>query len=293
VTNSQDRRTSGAKIRPTAACSSEEELLNLAAGLCPEAVGGKLLQHAATCDYCGPLLQAYTEDLQEDFSDEERAELEKLNSASPQWQLKMARKMVKPIVPPKPTPWRNWKWAYAFALPLLLVGGTIWSYSILVLRPFKLSVEAEYRKRRPTYRSILGAKDLVVIEPPEFGTAPLLAANAALLKNDFNTAETRLLTAERNGDKSLPILNNLVVAYAMEADAPPHDYQKALDAADQVLRINSSDPIALFNRALILVNRNAKDDRKEAITILETLANRADLEYDWRKEAAHKLQLLR
>jgi CHAT domain-containing protein len=79
---------------PKPDCPSEADLRYLAAGLCSEPITQKLKAHAATCNHCGPLLQEYTEDFSDNFTPEEQAGLDQLNSASPEWQRQAARKML-------------------------------------------------------------------------------------------------------------------------------------------------------------------------------------------------------
>lgn len=97
-------------------CPSEDDLRNLAAGLCPPEMAPTLTDHAATCDHCGPILRMYTEDFQVDFagaapsalsdealsataqgseaqSKEDRAVLAKLKSSSEGWQKKLVREL--------------------------------------------------------------------------------------------------------------------------------------------------------------------------------------------------------
>ena len=70
------------RTAPTPECPSTEALRELAAGLTPGDLAAALTRHAATCDHCGPLLRAFTEDFSDDFSPEEQAVLNNLQSAS-------------------------------------------------------------------------------------------------------------------------------------------------------------------------------------------------------------------
>jgi tetratricopeptide (TPR) repeat protein len=88
------RVTSKANTTATTGCPSEEDLRNLAAGIVPDASAG-MVQHAAACDHCGPLLQAYTEDFSDDFSPEQRSGLQQLGSASPEWRRQTAMQMLR------------------------------------------------------------------------------------------------------------------------------------------------------------------------------------------------------
>lgn len=81
------------RAAPRPDCPSEDDLRDLAAGLSPADQAGHLLQHAAQCDHCGPILRRYTEDFADDLSTEDQAVLGKLQSGSPNWQRKLANKM--------------------------------------------------------------------------------------------------------------------------------------------------------------------------------------------------------
>ena len=112
------------KTVPTSACPSEDDLRNLAAGLCSEPIAQKLKAHATTCDHCGPLLREYIEDFSDEFTPEEQAVLDQLSSASPKWQRRTARKMLKQSREDHETGrvktgsrLFSWKWMMVPALP--------------------------------------------------------------------------------------------------------------------------------------------------------------------------------
>ncbi|MFL6386738.1 MAG: hypothetical protein ACJ71U_04565 [Terriglobales bacterium] len=118
-------------------CPSEEDLRNLAAGLCAEPIANKLKAHASNCERCGPLLQEYIEDFSDESSPEEQTALAQLRSASPEWQRQKARETLKQAripTPSPPSPHRlfSWKWitmpvAAAAACALLALGiGGVW-----------------------------------------------------------------------------------------------------------------------------------------------------------------------
>src|SRR5579859_5392780 len=74
-------------------CPADETWLNLAAGLISDEEAARYVAHAAQCDWCGPLLKESMEDLAQDATADEQEALEKLPSASPDWQRTMAKKM--------------------------------------------------------------------------------------------------------------------------------------------------------------------------------------------------------
>ena len=75
-------------------CPCEEDLRNLAAGLCAEPIANKLNAHAAVCGRCGPLLREYQEDFSDESSLEEQTALNQLRTASPEWRRQKAREML-------------------------------------------------------------------------------------------------------------------------------------------------------------------------------------------------------
>jgi tetratricopeptide (TPR) repeat protein len=316
------------RTAPTPECPSDDALRQLAAGLTPDDAAPALTRHAATCDHCGPLLRTFTEDFSYDFSPEERSILERLKSASPAWQRQTARKMLHESTAlgghdssSKLTHWSAWKWVPAFSFLLLLAAGASWVYPLLILHKARLAVEVEYRKGRPMkYRATevpygsydrergsgnssqsSSENDLRRIALSNRDKAPLLAANAAFLlpRDGYTEAKSILEQALLHG-RSLPLLNNLVVAYAMEADSmqptsteewkrQQNIYKGARKITEEILSQNGSDPTALFNQALVLERLGEKQKAIEALEEFE----RVEQDPGWRQEALDELQLLR
>jgi tetratricopeptide (TPR) repeat protein len=306
------RTSNPANATPSSECPSDDELSDVAAGLCPEAVAGKLIQHTLLCQRCGPLLQSYKENFSDDFSAEERSMLERYASTSQAWQQRIVRKMLQAStasVAPKAFQWAHWsgrKWVLAFSFVLLLAVGTTWLYPLLMLHQARIRVEAEYRKGRPMpyrvtgvpyapyerERSRRGVVPVVDVPTPE--RDPLLASNARLLSGDYNEAKLILENA-LGKERPLPLLNNLVVVYAMEAEDPVNaqnketrqkDYQEALKTAAEILTRHPSDPAALFNQALVLERLG---NHKDAIAALEQL-RQVEQDPGWQQEATERLQ---
>jgi tetratricopeptide (TPR) repeat protein len=321
--NPRDPRLSAdaqAKTASTPDCPNKEDIRLLAAGLCSDAIATRLTQHAASCDHCGALLRSFVEDFSDDFSPEEQAMLDRLSSASPKWQLQTARKMLQVGMEPADSSsrsprWNAWKWVPAFSFALLLAGAARWVYPLLILHNRGLAVEAEYRKGRPMkyrpagvpygpYKGALGGGGTApvsdpIIEVPNRQRSPLLASNADLLHRDTSHAKSTLENA-LGRERPLPFLNNLAVAYAMEAEElrPVSDqdkeaqkkiYEKALDITGEILRRSPSDPAALFNQALILERLG---NTKDAITALERLRN-VEQDAGWQEEAMEELRRIR
>lgn len=74
-------------------CSDEPEWVRVAAGLIEESEAKKRMNHAARCGHCGPLLKAAVTSLSTETRPDEEAALAKLDSARPNWQAQMARRL--------------------------------------------------------------------------------------------------------------------------------------------------------------------------------------------------------
>lgn len=74
-------------------CPIGKMWLSLAAGLMEEDEASRYVTHAATCDWCGPLLKESMEDLAQDVTPEEQETLAKLPTASLVWQREMGSKL--------------------------------------------------------------------------------------------------------------------------------------------------------------------------------------------------------
>ena len=106
--------------RPTPDCPTADSLRDLAAGLSTSADTPRLIQHAAQCPHCGPILRAYTEDFSDDLSPEDQALLSQLKSSTPEWQKKMAQQMAGAVSStPSTTSIPSTKSASLFRLPSL------------------------------------------------------------------------------------------------------------------------------------------------------------------------------
>jgi hypothetical protein len=180
-------------------CPSEEDLRNLAAGLSAEPIARKLKVHASTCERCGPLLQEYIEDFSEESSPEEQAFLNRLRTASPDYQRQTAREMLqKNRVTPEPTPaidWRrffSWKWILIPATAVIVVAAITFPVYLARATPEKVErlLAQSYTEKRTTEmrwpgtswgepketlgratlnqpRSLLAAKDAIQRQTPE------------------------------------------------------------------------------------------------------------------------------
>ena len=74
----------------TSECIGDAEWLDVAAGLLPDAKTRELMNHAAQCDHCGPLLKDAAEALVDETTPSEERLLTSLSSARPEWRKNMA-----------------------------------------------------------------------------------------------------------------------------------------------------------------------------------------------------------
>ncbi|HEY6252080.1 MAG TPA: hypothetical protein VI685_19150, partial [Candidatus Angelobacter sp.] len=81
---------------PYPGCPDEETLQELAAGIGPSENVAATTEHAAHCNYCGPLLSRYLREFSESLEEEDAALLQQLASSKPGWQKKFVRQYIKP-----------------------------------------------------------------------------------------------------------------------------------------------------------------------------------------------------
>ncbi len=96
--------THGMNRNPNSECYSDNEIQNVAAGMVEPEAAAPILQHAAQCDHCGPLLNQYFEIFSEESSPEIEALLDQLPSSKPGWERKKASEIAARMRPPAPSP---------------------------------------------------------------------------------------------------------------------------------------------------------------------------------------------
>ena len=79
---------------PYPGCPAEETLQELAAGIGPSEMVEATTEHAAHCDYCGPVLSRYMREFSDSLEAEDTALLAQLESSKPGWQKKFVRQYV-------------------------------------------------------------------------------------------------------------------------------------------------------------------------------------------------------
>ncbi len=307
-------------------CPCEEDLRNLAAGLCAEPIANKLKVHASNCERCGPLLQEYIEDFSDESGPEEQAFLNQLRTASPEYRQQKAREMLKPARKnPEPVPatdWRrffSWKWIMVPALPAVaLIAVGIWYLQRdTPAKAEALLAQAATEKRTMDMRWP-GAKwgPVRLTQGPEDSQfnkpKALLKANGIIGEQQPNhpadlewmRARAQAEILERKPEAAIADLNqvldarpesvaamlDLSIAYAQRGDISldPTNYTTAMDLLGRVLEKDPENLTALYNRAVLYEQLQMVD---KAIADW-TLFLQKETDHDWAEDARKKLMAL-
>jgi tetratricopeptide (TPR) repeat protein len=270
----------GPRNAPGAACPSPDEWASLAAGLVGANRREALMAHASGCDACGAVLHAVVADFSDEVNETESRALEALESAKPEWQRDVARRMSEVsrqgrIIRMKVTSWLAWAAAVIVAAGAGWVAWNQW----MAPDPSRLIAKA-YTQQRPFELRIPGAEHAAIRQerramgsfqrPPalleaeariarELEKSPdsvkwlALRARAEMLGWDTDTAIATLQRAleQKPGDPDL--LADLGVAYALRAEAQNRDvdYGYAIDDLSRSLKARPNSPETVFNRAVV------------------------------------------
>jgi tetratricopeptide (TPR) repeat protein len=277
-------------------CRDQKTWFEVAAGTLPDEESAEYVQHAATCLECGKRLALATRIFQTELSPNEEEVLNSLSdlshSASDAHQA--ASVHGQHSIEPKDDKIANWFLLRLFKQHRFYLAGTAAVVLIFIFYTYIFSpwhdmheVQQAYSHGRPMpyrvagapfgpVRVVQGALEITPVPAPDPKRAPQAAAEAELLIRHSDVAKSILEDARKSGNNSPAILNDLVVAYAME-----QDYTRALQISDEMLQRNSRDPVLYFNLALIYERLNSLDKSRE------TLKKFLELEPDsrWRDQA--------
>jgi hypothetical protein len=87
----------GMRQEPYPECPGPSKVQEVAAGISSPEATAQILQHAAQCDHCGPLLNQYLPAFSEEPSPEIEALIHQLPSSRPGWERKKAREITKQL----------------------------------------------------------------------------------------------------------------------------------------------------------------------------------------------------
>ncbi len=272
--------------RPGPQCPSEDELRNLAAGLCSPEQATKLTEHAAQCDHCGPLLRMYTEDFSEELGKEDQAVLGKLRSSSAGWQKKLAGQMTAasgtaPAKPVKKSSFWTWVLVPTAAAACVAVAFAVWysqretpeKVEKLLAQAYAENRSLEMRipyAQHADYHQPRGGEASLLTLPESYRTAGnqiasqlknnpddskwlLLSARFDLLEWHYKPA---LSTLDKIEDDKVTDSNEMRMTRALalyeqaEIEHNPQALGEAVDLLGKILQKSPDNAVALFNRAV-------------------------------------------
>jgi len=303
-------------------CPGPEWHLHLALDELEAEKAEELKAHSVACPACGERLSMSRMALEGNPSIEETAAIAELAAARPEWQRRMARDLAatprrgRPILPFRLIPGPRWLAAGAAAALAILAGGLLWQRQLATperqlarayeeSRTLELRVpDASFTAYRPGGHARGGAGDA---EP-----APLLDARAKLARElerspkDGHWLELRARAdvLEQRYDSAIELLERLMVDGPVTAelltDTASAYYQRGLATGSQVDRSTAldelaradklapTDPVVLFNEAIVM------EDRGQMMNAVEVWNRYITVERDakWREEGKRKLAAL-
>ncbi len=301
------------------ACPSVGEWFQFAAGdLSPEAKQ-TLLSHAALCTGCLARLRESQTVVSGDATAEESEEVKRFSSTSPQWQRRLALRLAQTETKSgKPAQLLSLAWmggAVAAALVLLILGTVWWRQRN---SPEKLLAEAYSQSR--TFDLRVPDAAFAPVSPPQHvrggatdhESVPLLSARAALeskLQQSPNDPhwlqlQARAQVLEEHYDQAIDTLDRLLaagpvtaglllddgMAYYLRGTATgsENDRATALDNLRRADELAPSDPVLLFNEAIVM------EDRGQVMNAVETWNRYLKFERDpkWLEEGRQRLSSL-
>ncbi len=234
----------------TSECPGEDRWLRLAAGIIPKIEVSQLLEHASSCDYCGPLLGEATEDLNPKLSTEEIQLICQLQSSRSNWQRHLAQRLadIAEATETEPrgrsSPWVNttlptaqsltrWvRWsvsaaamlAFATAVGFWIVGPQLALYSTSQM------IARAYTERRPFVLRLAGAHYSVVRQQRGSSDSRLDQSP------DLLDAEVQIARHLSRDPKNPNWLHARARAELLESN-----YQNALDALQEAAAVRPDD----------------------------------------------------
>ena len=292
--------------------------MNLATGAVQGEEAEELLAHAAGCDACGDVLASSLGTLEGDPSPEEAAAITEL-AARADWQTKLSRELAATKSrkrPPVATP-EQWIGAVGIAALVLLTAGLfVWQGRVhnpehQLALAYEQSRTLELRIPDATY-SALTAPDHTRGNSSDNEPASLLDARAHLARElqkspqnaHWLELQARADVLEEHYDSATDVLDRLLaqgpVTAELLTDAASAYYQRglitgneldrstALDYLRRADQLAPTDPVVLFNEAMVM------EDRAQMMNAVEVWNRYITVERDpkWLAEGRRKLSAL-
>lgn len=314
--------------RRQASCPRPEVWREIAAGSTDPDLTLTCIEHASRCDTCGPLLrQAVAElsDLRPEMTEAERREISTLESAKPEWQMKLAQRIAGKLAP-SPAPvggWRGWLHLPGLAaLATVVVAASVgsWVYTTrgsadsanrylaqayTDQRTLELRIPgaayAPLRVQKGPAASFIGRSPALL--KAEALIADRLTANpddpawlqasgrADVLEGKYDAAVESLRRAVELKPRASDLLLDLGTAYFQRAQSEdrPEDFVAAFEYLSQVLIQQPDNATALFNRAIVAEHqslyRQALEDWEHYLKV--------DPNSEWTEEARSHAEIVR
>jgi CHAT domain-containing protein/tetratricopeptide (TPR) repeat protein len=310
-------------------CPSEDELQKCAAGALSMEQSEHCLHHAVTCDHCGPLLKNAAEIFADELTREQTALVSRLESSKVLWQSKLAQRLGQTVRRPIAEGTRAGFFSSSSRAAIFVASAVILCIIGLRIFQYRAPNEADevsklldhaYTERRLTDLRLFGAAYGPMVVRRGSGEsssldrpAPLLEAEARIAReirkhpNDVrwqvakaradlvegNLYEAAVDTLERilESTPDDAVRLDLASAYFQLAQATnqPAAYGKAANLLGEVLSKNPHNPVARFNRAIVLerlyLYQQAEEDWKRYLEL--------DSGSAWAEEARSRQAALR
>lgn len=272
-------------------CLGEREWCDLAAGLLPETRSRGLLQHAAQCEHCGPLLRKAADIFSTDVTAQEEQIIASLQSGQLESRRVMAKRLqreTKKQQRPFDSTMRNWRGWFFWPRPVFAVASlavliaALWlaqrtsrspSAEQLLAEAYTQHRTIEIRFAGATYApmrlerkpngsnldkspSLLKAEEIIsenLSKNPNDPEWLRAKGRADLLDGNYDAAIKSLERALAIQPESTSLLTDVASAYFVRGESAdrPTDYRTASKMLEQALTSSPRDPVALFNRALL------------------------------------------
>ncbi len=247
-------------------CPSRDVWLEIAGGLMPSDHTRAHLEHASRCDHCGPLLRTAVAEvaaLNGELTEAERKQIASLESASAEWQHRLAQRIAGTThsgSERKPTPW--WqplsvpRLAMAGALLALVVGSwvVVQRYEIYRHQPAAAErlLARAYTEQRTLELRIAGA----AYAPPHVSRGP--AASFTERPRELLEAQA-LIASQLQSHPSDPAW----LQASAQADMLGGSYDAAVQALQRALELEPHSAAILTDLATAYFQRARQEDRKE------------------------------
>ena len=237
------------------ACPKEPKVwLEVAAGIVEERSQNELMIHASQCDFCGPRLRLALHDFNDPPTAKEQAQMAGVRDYSP---TSRRRPRIAGI-----TKWFSIAAAIVFAIGLAGWWFNRPSVEVLLARAYSENrqfdwrlpdagwTEAHVERGRDEPAKALVEAELLL--GSDSSAQFELQARADLLDSRYDLAVEMIDRALASKPNSMSALRTAAVIHAVQSDRArtAEGYAAAVDYASRVLKIDSHDGMALFNRAL-------------------------------------------